>query len=98
MSYTRRVQRDRQLMFMLLVTNLYFLLSALPYSVSFIMFQGEKSESALWQSLIHLVLYTNNALNFVFYGLSSEKYRECCAEIFCRLRSKKAASSAEAQL
>jgi hypothetical protein len=80
----RRMRRNRQLLYMLLVTNTYFLLSNLPYCVSFVLFKGQKSESSVGQLLVHMLLYTNNAINFLFYGLSSQKYREVFGEIFCR--------------
>jgi hypothetical protein len=81
----RRMRRNRQLLYMLLITNLYFLLSLLPYCVSFVMFKGQKGETT-GQLLVHMLLYTNNAINFLFYGLSSQKYREVFSEIFCNAK------------
>jgi hypothetical protein len=71
----RRARRNRQLLTMLLITNSYFLFTLLPYCISFIMYQGQKSESSIGQLLVHLFLYSNNAINFLFYGISSQRYR-----------------------
>lgn len=48
-------------------------------------FQGEKSESPA-QLVVHMILYTNNAVNFLFYGLSSQRYREVLCKRFNRNR------------
>jgi len=72
----KRLKRDRQLLYMLLLTNLYFILSSTPYCISFLMFKGVKDENALGQLTVHVLAYTNNAFNFVFYGISSQKYRQ----------------------
>ena len=75
-NISKRLRRNRQLLYMLLLTNLYFLLSMLPYCIMFILFKGKQSESNIQQPLVHTLLYTNNAINFIFYGFSSQKYRK----------------------
>lgn len=75
-NFVKRLRRNRQLLYMLLITNLYFLSSLLPYCISFVLFKGQKSENTLGQLSVHILMYTNNAINFIFYGLSSQKYRE----------------------
>ena len=67
---------------MLLLTNLYFLISLLPYCITFVLFKGQKAENTLGQSLVHILLYTNNAVNFLLYGFSSQKYREELCKTF----------------
>lgn len=81
-NITKRLRRNRQLLYMLLLTNLYFLLSMLPYCVMFILFKGKQSESNIQQPLVHTLLYTNNAINFIFYGFSSQKYRKELYSLF----------------
>ena len=80
--YYKRLKRNRQLLYMLLITNLYFLLSSLPYCVSFLLYRGETSDSGFGQLAVHVLSYTNNAFNFIFYGVSSQKYREQFSILF----------------
>jgi hypothetical protein len=91
-AFQKRVRRNRQVLCMLLLTNFYFLLSSLPYFVSSLLFQGERNDTPIAQSLVHLLLYTNNAINFLFYGFSSEKYREEFIKIFSRKKLNSASS------
>lgn len=72
----RRIKRNRQLLYMLLVTNFYFLATMLPYLISTIMFSKQIFINRNKNSIINSYLYTNNAVNFLFYGFSSKKYRE----------------------
>ncbi|RNA01728.1 FMRFamide receptor-like [Brachionus plicatilis] len=83
-NISKRLRRNRQLLYMLLLTNLYFLLSMLPYCVMFILFKGKQSESSIEQPLVHTLLYTNNAINFIFYGFSSQKYRKELYSLFSK--------------
>jgi hypothetical protein len=89
---SRRAKRNRQLLYMLLLTNLYFLLSCLPYSITFMMFKSERIMSEFGKSLVHMVLYTNNAVNFLFYGFSCERYRAEFIKLFTGNRYRPAAS------
>ena len=85
--FYRRLKRNRQLLYMLLITNLYFLLSSLPYCIMFLLYRGENSESGFGQLFVHVLSYTNNAFNFIFYGVSSQKYRENFAILFWKSSS-----------
>ena len=64
----RRLKRNRQIIYMLLTANTYFLVSSLPYSIMSVGLLS--SDTVLVQPLVHLILYTNNAFNFIFYGFS----------------------------
>ena len=81
MAIYKRVNRNRQLLYMLLITNVYFLLSLLPYCVFFVLFRGQEDNTKS-QNFVHMLLYTNNAINFLFYYFSSQKYREVLKQIF----------------
>ena len=85
--FYRRLKRNRQLLYMLLITNMYFLLSSLPYCIMFLLYRGEDSESGFGQLFVHVLSYTNNAFNFIFYGVSSQKYRENFALLFWKSSS-----------
>ncbi|CAF1076240.1 unnamed protein product [Brachionus calyciflorus] len=75
-NVSKRLRRNRQMLYMLLLTNFYFLLSQLPYCILFIINKGKYSDSTLEQPLVHILLYSNNAINCILYGLSSQKYRQ----------------------
>jgi len=79
--FYKRLRRDRQLLYLLLLTNFYFIASSTPYCITFLLFKGVKDENALGQLTVHVLAYTNNAFNFIFYGISSQKYRQ----EFCNL-------------
>lgn len=87
-AYARRLKRNRTLLYLLLSTNIYFLLTSFPYFILSIIYMGKMSRhSTLDQNIAHLLLYSNNSLHFVFYGLSSEKYRQEFMRIILRRRS-----------
>ena len=70
----RRKKRNNQLSMLLLATNLYFLLSSLPFSLANHKLTFDDSDNM--KLLRHNILaYSNNSFNFIFYGLFSEKYR-----------------------
>ena len=72
----KRIKRNRQLAGMLLLTNIYFIISSLPYCIMFVLHRGKESENPLGQLTVHVMSYTNNAFNFFLYGISSQKYRK----------------------
>jgi hypothetical protein len=53
--------------------------------------EKESVQSSLRQSFVYMLLYTNNAFDFVFYGMSSQKYRKEFRKLFFG-RSQHAAS------
>ena len=78
-TVARKLKRNRQILYMLLINNVYFLASILPCCVGFIVFGDTAAASdhtVLVQLSLHILLYTNNAVNFFLYGLSSQKFRE----------------------
>ncbi len=72
----KRLKRDRQLLYLLLLTNLLFILSSAPFCISFLLFRGDEGENGLGQLTVHVLAYSNNAFNFLLYGISSQKYRQ----------------------
>jgi hypothetical protein len=84
--FKERLRRNRQVLYMLILTNLHFLASSLPYLVLALMYQGESNDKPAVNLLVHVLLYSNNAVNFFFFGLSSEKYR---GELVTMLRKQK---------
>ena len=73
----KRSRRNKNLFLILIFTNLFFIsFSLLPFYVSFILFKGHKHENEIGQTFASILSYTNNAFNFLLYGLTSHKYRE----------------------
>ena len=73
-----RTKRNNQILFMLISTNLFFILCSLPYCISNYNVSLDRSDTSSSNSLyiVHILAYSNNAFNFFFYGLFSKKYRE----------------------
>jgi hypothetical protein len=80
----RLTKRNNQLLLMLTATNLYFLLCTLPYCITYtkIQLSSDKSETSLIDSLVHIFAYSNNSVNFIFYTIFSQKYRQTFAKLF----------------
>ena len=86
MIYMKKLKKNFQICVMLISTNLYFLVTMLIFWAWYL-FSFEKNESLqrnLTQSYVYLLLYTNNAFGFIFYGFSSEKYRREFIKTFTR--------------
>ena len=84
----KNLKRNRQILYILILNNIYFFLSTFPYCITFILFHGEESKNTLGQLSVHILSYTNNSFNFFLYGLSSNKYRkELCGLFKCIFRS-----------
>ena len=75
--YMKKSKKNFQICLMLVSTNLYFLLTMVIYGIWFaIVLKDETGSRILWRSYVIVLLYTNNAFGFLFYGISSEKYRQ----------------------
>jgi hypothetical protein len=92
--YKRKLRRNFQLCFMLILSNLYFLLTMSIFWLwvffhlnSRTNFKSNTSDAEffytnLTQSYVFVLLYSNNALGFVFYGVSSVYFRREFAKLF----------------
>jgi hypothetical protein len=78
MCMIRSRKRNRQLLIMLTITNLYFIICSLPLCISLIYYKfiGIRNETHLVQTAFHVLAYSNNSINFVFFSLFSKKYQE----------------------
>jgi hypothetical protein len=77
-KYAERLKNEKQIIYMLLVNNFYFILTLLPYCIVFGIYRGSKKESEtqkLVELAVYILLYTNNAFNFLLYGITSKNYR-----------------------
>ena len=81
--YERRIKKNRQICHMLLNSNAYFLLSTFQFWACFYMYgkNNEQAENVI-QLYVYIFLYANNAIDFLIYGMSSEKYRHELVAIF----------------
>ena len=74
--YLKKIKQNKIVIVKLLVVNCYFFASILPYFVINIWEKGHYPlHSYFLKSFIDILLYSNNALNFFFYGISSQSYR-----------------------
>jgi hypothetical protein len=73
-----RTKRNKKILYMLIVTNFYFVVCSLPYCV--ISFQSSRSNQTtkFSQSLLmaHIMSYSNNSFNFLFYMIFIKQYRD----------------------
>ena len=81
--YERKIKKNRQICLMLLNSNVYFLLSTFQFWACFYMYgkNNEQAENVI-QLYVYIFLYANNAIDFLMYGMSSEKYRHELVAIF----------------
>ena len=73
----RIVRRNNQLLVMLGATNLFFITCTMPYCITqHIAFSIDDKIFDIILVIIHILAYSNNAFNFVFFIIFSQKYRE----------------------
>ncbi len=77
-------RRNRQLLIMLTSTNAYFIFCSVPLCVNMILykFKGLQYDTDLFQIISHILAYSNNSVNFIFYLLFSQKYRQVLVRFF----------------
>jgi hypothetical protein len=77
-------RRNKKLLIMLILTNSYFILCTMPLCVDMILykFQILFFENIYFQAFFHVLAYSNNSINFVFYILFSNKYRNVLVKKF----------------
>ena len=76
-------RRNQKLSLMLLVNNLFFILCSLPLCLNSIYHNykiGENESS--FHAYFHILAYSNNSFNFIFYYIFSSKYQEIISLIF----------------
>ena len=80
----RRNRRKNQILFLLISTNIFFILCSLPYCLAHFSsaFDHNELEKTHRFYMCHIVAYANNAFNFVFYIFYSEKYRQELKNLF----------------
>jgi len=71
--YERKNKKNKRIILILFFINFYFFISVFPYFV-FLLF-WEKNYDFL-KDFLTCLFYSNNAMNFFFYGLSSSRFRD----------------------
>jgi hypothetical protein len=75
-------KKNRKMLIMLLSTNTFFLICSLSFCFFNIKNNSQRAKSGSFDYI--LFSYSNNAFNFIFYGLFAEKYRQVLYNIFAR--------------
>ena len=90
----RRLRRTIQMLLMLTSTNIYFVISSMPFFIVFHIYNAKLEEKEKYTTnyanlliIVHILAYSNNSANFIFYGLFSKKYREEIS-IFLKLKKR----------
>jgi hypothetical protein len=86
-----RIKRNKQILYVLFSTNVFFLICTLPYCISSYQPYDKKSSSIFTKTILvaHILSYSNNSFNFILYGVFSNQYRECLINFF---KSKRAST------
>ena len=77
-NFLRKIKKNRQICLMLFNSNFYFLFIMLQYWICFFLFKNNDGKDEVLnqlQSFVYIFLYTNNAFEFLIFGITSEKYR-----------------------
>ena len=84
--YLRKLKKNTQISLMLISSNFYFLFTMVLFWIWFLVRFNEKEsiQSSLRQSFVYMLLYTNNAFDFLFYSIASQKYRKEFCSLFFR--------------
>ena len=80
------VNRNKHILYMLLITNFFFIFLSFPYSISNNNIISI-SENSLY--IAHMLAYTNNSINFIFFYSFSVKYRSAFSELIYSFNCKK---------
>ena len=82
---SKSVNRNRQLLVMLTITNFYFILCSLPLCISLIYYKYTSTayeEQNSFQAYFHILAYSNNSINFIFYFCFSNNYKQVVLKYF----------------
>ena len=71
-AHMRQNRRNKQILAMLATTNFFFILCSFPYSLTNNNIFPFEAHHLL---IVHLMAYSNNSFNFIFFAIFSTKYR-----------------------
>jgi hypothetical protein len=87
----KRLKKNKQMSLMLFLTNVYFAVCTIPFFIMYKLDRGQNFDEngkSAYESLfafVHILSYSNNSINFLFFGIFSHKYRN---ELFTVFRLK----------
>lgn len=82
-SIQNRIRQSNQILLMILSTNLFYFISAIPYCILYFNFSFDRVESNKSTLIFNALNYSNYSFNFLFYIIFSEKYRKEMINLFC---------------
>lgn len=75
----RRLKKNKQMSLMLFLNNIYFAVCTIPFFVIYNLNRGHYfDENNYYEGLfafVQILSYSNNSINFIFFGIFSHKYR-----------------------
>ncbi len=74
--WKRKVERNKRIVRRLAIKYVYFVLSILPYFLYNIFNSDRTRDYEFIETLLLLLFYSNNSLNFFFYGLTCKAFRQ----------------------
>jgi hypothetical protein len=83
----KRTRKNNQILILMLTTNAYFIICSLPYFILYFTATDENSDKNSTVLFANILAYSNNAFNFILFGIFSHKYRQTLMRIL-RLKSK----------
>ena len=85
-----RTKRNKQILYMLIATNIFFIVCSLPYCILSYKSNKSNKNTKFSQTLfiVHILSYLNNSFNFVNFILFSQQYREIVLNWYKKIRPK----------
>ena len=84
----KRTRKNNQILILMLTTNAYFIICSLPCFILYFTATDENSDKNSTVLFANILAYSNNAINFILFGIFSEKYRQTLMRLL-RLKSKR---------
>jgi len=80
--WIKRIRKNRQILVKLFIVNAYFFFSYLPYHIYNFLIENSSEQNYYLFTFFNILFYSNNAMNFFFYGVSSHSYRKTLRKYF----------------
>jgi hypothetical protein len=84
----KRMRKNNQILLLMLTTNAYFIICSLPYFILYFTASDENSEKNSTVLFTNIMAYSNNAINFILFGVFSERYRQTLMRLL-RLKTRR---------
>ena len=82
--YSKNIKKNTQLMSRLFMANIYFFVSNSPMYILFSLDLAPTRTRRVLEGVVQLLFYMNSSFSFLFYGVSSQKYRQELNRMFSR--------------